>query len=642
MWPSLISKAKEGGLHAIDTYAFWNLHEPRPGQYDFSGRSDIARFMKEVQSQGLYVCLRIGPFIEAEWSYGGLPFWLHDIPGMVFRSDNEPFKIHMLNFTTKIVNMMKSENLFASQGGPIILSQIENEYQNVEKVFGNKGPPYVRWAAEMAVGLKTGVPWVMCKQDDAPDPVINACNGLTCGETFVGPNSPNKPAIWTENWTHFYDVYGNTTKIRRAEDIAYHVALFIVKMNGSYINYYMYHGGTNFGRNAAAFDITSYYDPAPLDEYGLIRQPKWGHLKELHAVVNLCSDTLLHGTQINISLGTLQQAYVYKGVKNECAAFLVNTDGAKEATVQFQNQTYIIPRKSISILPDCKTDAFNTAKVSSKGSTRTMTPIVKLDSKEMWEEVDEAIAAFGNTSWKSNSLLEQMNTTKDTSDYLWYTASYEQSEEQSTMIRVNSRGHVLRAFVNGEFIGSGHGTFTNQRFILEKNAPLKRGVNDISLLSIMVGLPDSGAHMERIAAGLEKVRIGEKDLSNLSWGYQVGLNGENMQLYTEDGSQKAKWNKFPSSSRPLKWYKSKFDAPKGNDPVALNLGSMGKGQVWINGESIGRYWISFLNPQGSPSQRWYHIPRAFLKARYNLLVMFEEEGGNPLGISVDTVSVAVA
>uniref|UniRef100_M1AJ26 beta-galactosidase n=1 Tax=Solanum tuberosum TaxID=4113 RepID=M1AJ26_SOLTU len=79
----------------------------------------------------------------------------------------------MQNFTTKIVNLMKSEGLYASQGGPIILSQIENEYQNVEKAFGEDGPPYVSWAAEMAVGLQTGVPWCMCKQDDAPDPVVS-------------------------------------------------------------------------------------------------------------------------------------------------------------------------------------------------------------------------------------------------------------------------------------------------------------------------------------------------------------------------------------------------------------------------------------------------------------------------------------
>ncbi|KAK1554969.1 hypothetical protein Q3G72_019810 [Acer saccharum] len=93
MWPSLIEKAKQGGIDVIQTYVFWNLREPKQGQYDFSGRNDIIGFIKQIQSQGLYACIRIGPFIESEWTYGGLPFWLHDVPGIVFRSDNEPFKV---------------------------------------------------------------------------------------------------------------------------------------------------------------------------------------------------------------------------------------------------------------------------------------------------------------------------------------------------------------------------------------------------------------------------------------------------------------------------------------------------------------------------------------------------------------------
>lgn len=52
--------------------------------------------------------------------------------------------------------------------------QIENEYKTVEKAFGEEGVKYVVWAAKMAVGLDTGVPWVMCKQDDAPDPVVSS------------------------------------------------------------------------------------------------------------------------------------------------------------------------------------------------------------------------------------------------------------------------------------------------------------------------------------------------------------------------------------------------------------------------------------------------------------------------------------
>uniref|UniRef100_A0A7N2MK47 beta-galactosidase n=1 Tax=Quercus lobata TaxID=97700 RepID=A0A7N2MK47_QUELO len=494
-WPSLIAKAKAGGLDVIQTLVFWNLHEPQFDQFDFSGRRDIVRFIKEVQAQGLYVSLRIGPFIQGEWAYGGLPIWLRDVPDIVFRSDNKPFKYHMWRFTTKIVRMMKSEKLFASQGGPIILSQIENEYQLVEAGFGEKGPPYVKWAAAMAVGLQTGVPWVMCKQSDAPDPVINACNGRRCGQTFVGPNSPNKPAIWTENWTSFYQVYGGEPDMRSAEDITYQAALFVAK-KGSYVNYYMYHGGTNFGRTASKYVLTSYYDQAPLDEYGLIRQPKWGHLKELHAAIKLCLKPLLTGVHSTFHLGQLQEAYVFKGNSEECAAFLVNNDNERNATVHYENSTYELPPESVSILPDCKIVAFNTAKVGTEYTTRSMKADQNLDSPDKWEEYKESIPNFDKTSWRANTLLEQMSATKDKSDYLWYTFRFQhESLDTGFVLKVNSLAHVLHAFVNGKFIGSAHGSHSSLFFALEKNVSLINGTNHVSLLSVMAGLPEAKVGM---------------------------------------------------------------------------------------------------------------------------------------------------
>ncbi|OMO50427.1 hypothetical protein CCACVL1_30454 [Corchorus capsularis] len=645
MWPSLIAKAKAGGLDVIETLVFWNLHEPQPGQFDFSGRRDLVRFIKEIQAQGLYACIRIGPFIQGEWSYGGLPFWLHDIPGIVYRSDNEPFKYQMKKFVSKIVSMMKAEKLYASQGGPIILSQIENEYGMIQAAFKEKGPPYLRWAAEMAVGLQTGVPWVMCKQNDAPDPVINACNGRRCGETFSGPNSPNKPAIWTENWTSFYQVYGDEADIRSAEDIAFHVALFIAK-KGSYVNYYMYHGGTNFGRTAAAYMLTSYYDQAPLDEYGLFRQPKWGHLKELHAAIKLCTKPLLSGKFTTMALGPSQQAFVYRENSVDCAAFLVNNNTRKNVAITFLGSLYELPPKSISILPDCKTEAFNTAKVSTEYSTRAVQTSQKLDSTKKWEEFAEAIPTFENTSLRANMLLEHMNTTKDASDYLWYTFRFQNDfSDAKYVLNVTSAAHVLHAFVNGVFAGSTHGSHKNKAPNLESRVTLNHGTNHISLLSGMVGLPDSGPYLERRVAGLRRVMVkGEhddiKDFTNHSWGYQVGLLGEKLRVYTDFGSSKIQWSTYGSfKHQPLTWYKTRFDAPAGKDPVALNLQSMGKGEAWVNGHSIGRYWVSFLTPKGRPSQTWYNVPRSFLKPTDNLLVILEEENGYPPAISIDTISI---
>ncbi|KAI3726563.1 hypothetical protein L1987_66361 [Smallanthus sonchifolius] len=639
MWPSLIAKAKQGGLDVIQTYVFWNLHEPQPGQYDFSGRNDIVSFIKEVQRQGLYVSLRIGPFIEAEWTYGGLPFWLHDVPGIVFRTNNQPFKLHMQNFTTKIVNMMKEENLFDSQGGPIILTQIENEYQMIEGAFHKDGTRYVNWTAQMAVSQNTGEPWMMCKQDDAPGPVINTCNGKRCGETWRGPNSPNKPSMWTENWTSFLQTYGEDVNLRSAQDLAFHTTLFIVKMNGSFVNYYMYHGGTNFGRTSASFIITGYYDQAPLDEYGIIRQPKYGHLKHMHAALKLCSNVLLCGELTTEHLGTNQDAYVYNGSSGICAAFLINNSSQESVQVTFRNYSYSLPSKSISILPDCKNVVFNTAMVSTQVNTRSMQPIIRFDSPQQWEVFSEVVPQFDQTSLRSNTLLEQMNTTKDKSDYLWYTMSILQnSSEAQHMLKVNSRGHVLRAYVNGALVGYAHGARKVPNFTFEDAISFSTGINNISLLSIMVGLPDSGAFMERKSSGLREVLIQELNYTSYSWGYQVGLVGEKLSVYTDEGSSNVSWNQYENPST-LTWYKTTFDTPEGDKSIALNLGCMGKGEAWINGQSIGRYWVSFKTPSGSPSQTWYNVPRYFLKPTRNLLVLFEEEDGYPLNISLDVISV---
>ncbi|KAJ1254836.1 hypothetical protein BS78_K319500 [Paspalum vaginatum] len=649
MWPKLIAKAKEGGLDAIQTYVFWNVHEPVQGQYNFEGRYDIVRFIKEIQAQGLYVSLRIGPFIEAEWKYGGFPFWLHDVPNITFRSDNGPFKKHMQRFVTYIVNMMKREGLYYPQGGPIITSQIENEYQMVEPAFGSSGQRYVRWAASMAVNLQTGVPWTMCKQNDAPDPVINTCNGLICGETFVGPNSANKPALWTENWTSRYLIYGNDTKLRSPEDIAFAVAFFIARKNGSYVSYYMYHGGTNFGRYASSYVTTNYYDGAPLDEYGLIWQPTWGHLRELHAAVKQSSEPLLFGEYSNFSLGQEQEAHIFE-TESQCVAFLVNFDWHRISDVIFRNISLQLAPKSISILSDCKRVVFETAKVNAQHGSRIAEEVQSFSDINTWKAFKEPIPQdVSKAMYTGNKLFEHLSSTKDETDYLWYIVGYEYTpsdDGQLVQINVESRAHILHAFVNNAYVGRIHGSHDGPaNIILSTNISLKEGPNTISLLSAMVGSPDSGAHMERRVFGIRKVSIQqgqepENMLNNELWGYQVGLFGERNSIYTQEGSKGVEWTTINNLAySPLTWYKTTFPTPAGSDAVTLNLAGMGKGEVWINGESIGRYWVSFKAPSGNPSQSLYHIPRQFLNPQDNILVIFEEMGGDPQQITVNTVSV---
>ncbi|XP_059431851.1 beta-galactosidase-like isoform X2 [Corylus avellana] len=691
MWPDLVQKAKEGGLDVIQTYVFWNGHEPSQGKYYFEDRYDLVKFIKLVQQAGLYVHLRIGPYVCAEWNFGGFPVWLKYVPGISFRTDNGPFKAAMQKFTEKIVSMMKAEKLFETQGGPIILSQIENEFGPVEWEIGAPGKAYTKWAAQMAVGLDTGVPWIMCKQEDAPDPVIDTCNGFYC-ENFK-PNKDYKPKMWTENWTGWYTEFGGPVPHRPAEDLALSVVRFI-QNGGSFVNYYMYHGGTNFGRTAGGpFIATSYDYDAPIDEYGLPREPKWGHLRDLHKAIKLCESALVSVDPTVTSLGNNQEAHVFKSKSGACSAFLANYDTKSSAKVSFGNAQYDLPAWSISILPDCKTVVFNTARLGAQSSQIKMTSV---NSAFSWQSYNEETAsADDDDATTMVGLWEQVNVTRDVTDYLWYLTdiNIDPSEGflkngQSPLLTIYSAGHALHVFINGQLsgkygsckimssttliwlihqllilnAGTVYGGLENPKLTFSDYIKLGAGINKISLLSVAVGLPNVGTHFETWNAGvlgpvtLKGLNEGTRDLSKQKWSYKIGLKGEALSLHTVSGSSSVEWVKgsLVARKQPLTWYKATFSAPGGNEPLALDMNSMGKGQIWINGQSIGRHWPAYIarggcgdcsyagtytdkkcrTNCGEASQRWYHVPRSWLNSGGNLLVVFDEWGGDPTGISL--------
>lgn len=645
MWPELIAKAKHGGLNVIQTYVFWNIHEPVKDQYNFEGRFDLVKFIKMVGEAGMYATIRLGPFIQAEWNHGGLPYWLREVPNIIFRSYNEPFMNYMQKFITMVIDKMKEEKLFAPQGGPIVLAQIENEYNTVQLAYRELGDKYVQWAGNFALGLNVGVPWVMCKQKNPPGPVINTCNGRHCGDTFVGPDSPNKPYLWTENWTAQFRVFGDPPSQRAAEDTAFSVARWFSK-NGSLVNYYMYHGGTNLDRTAASFVTTRYYDEAPLDEYGLQRQPKYGHLRDLHKALRLCRKPLLWGTPGVEKLGNEQEARFYEKPEEKiCAAFLTNNDTRQGQFVKFRGREFYLPPRSISVLPDCKTVVYNTMTIVSQHNSRNFVRSNEANKKIKWEMVSETI--LSQLQVDSKIPRELYSLTKDVTDYAWYTTiiilnprDLSIRKDILPVLRVASLGHAMLAFVNGQFVGSAHGSQIEKSFILQRPVDLKPGVNTISLLGSLVGLPDSGAYMEHRFAGPRGVTIlglntGTLELSANGWGHQVGLSGENAKWFTEEGSKKVTWKEVPQGKGPpLTWYKSYFDAPEGDNPVAVSMVGMNKGMIWINGQCIGRYWMSYISPLGQPTQSEYHIPRSYLKPKDNLIVILEEEPSNPEKIEI--------
>ncbi|KAL8130681.1 hypothetical protein V2J09_019836 [Rumex salicifolius] len=672
MWPDLIQKSKEGGLDMIETYVFWNLHEPVRGQYDFTGRKDLVKFIKVVADAGLYVHLRIGPYVCAEWNYGGFPLWLHFIPGIELRTNNDPFKEEMRRFTAYIVDLMKKNSLYASQGGPIILSQIENEYGNVEFGYGAAANPYIKWAANMALSLDTGVPWVMCQQKDAPDPIINTCNGFYCDQ--FTPNSNQKPKMWTENWSGWFVSFGDPIPYRPSEDLAFAVARFFQR-GGTMQNYYMYHGGTNFGRTTGGPFISTTYDyDAPLNEYGIAHQSKWGHLKELHKAIKLCEEAMVATDPVYSSPAPNIEITVYKTKSGLCAAFIANDDSQSDKTVSYNGNSYRLPAWSVSILPDCKNVVLNTAKINSVVVLPKYVPeILSYDvdtsgvSTSAWSWFKEPVGISKTDAFRKAGLLEQISTTADKSDYLWYSISIDITGDEpflqngsQAVLHVDSLGHGLHVFINGVHAGAKFGSSSNAEVSSDVPVTLKTGKNAIDLLSLTVGLQNYGPHFDTSKAGITgpvilKSSAGSAtvDLSSQQWTYQVGLQGEDLDLGSGGSSH---WDSSPiPTNQPLTWYKTSFAAPDGNDPVALDFTGMGKGEAWVNGQSIGRYWPTYIAANkgctdscnyrgnygsskclkncGKPTQQLYHVPRSWLNTDGNMLVIFEENGGDPTNIT---------
>ncbi|XP_031496942.1 beta-galactosidase 9 isoform X2 [Nymphaea colorata] len=694
MWPDLVAKTKENGVDVVQSYVFWNGHEPVRGQYNFEGQFDIVKFVKLVGLSGLYLHLRIGPYVCAEWNFGGFPVWLRDIPGIKFRTDNGPFKVEMERFVKKIIGLMKQEMLFSWQGGPIILLQIENEYGNIEDSYGKGGKEYVKWAARMALGQDAGVPWVMCRQNDAPEN-IDTCNAYYCDG--YKPNSKEKPIFWTEDWDGWYASWGGRLPHRPVRDLAFAVARFFER-GGSFQNYYMFFGGTNFGRTSGGpFYTTSYDYDAPIDEYGLLRQPRWGHLKNLHEALRLCEPALVSvDVPDYVLLGIKQEAHVYRepvdnkitdsgflGNGSVCSAFLANMDERHSVSVKFLGQTFHLPPWSVSILPDCKNVAFNTAKVQSQTSLKLLDRLSSRFStmtnfsfkstvswiSESWQAFHEPIGVWSPENFTMHGVLEHLNITKDSSDYLWYITRIYISDEdilhwKVTGVRpsltIDRVRDVVRVFVNGNLAGNATGHWAPVNLHID----LKQGENELAIVSQTMGLQNYGAFLEKDGAGLrgqinlKGLKGGVQNLLNSPWTYQVGLKGEFLKIYDLESQGSVNWSSTlppDTSTASFTWYKATFSAPDGADPVAIDLGSMGKGQAWVNGKSIGRYWTIVAPKHGCPShcdyrgaynerkclwncgrptQRWYHVPRSWLQESSNLLVLFEEIGGNPLGISI--------
>jgi beta-galactosidase len=333
-WRDRIRKAKAMGLNTITTYVFWNVHEPRPGQFDFSGNLDIAEFVRTAQQEGMLVIVRPGPYVCAEWDWGGFPAWLAAIPEMKVRTSDARFLSAADRYIESVGRELQS--LQMTRGGPIIMVQVENEYG----AFGND-KVYLEAIRRMLRDAGFDVLYFTSDNPNAeylangtlPDvlSVINFDSNPEEAFAAFGRFRQNVPLMVGEYWVGWFDNWGGKHANVASERIVRHLDWLLTR--GISFNLYMLHGGTSFGPMSGANSsdkdpyvpyVTSYDYDAPLDEAG---RPT----DKYHAVRNVIKNHLRSGETLAEVPDTVPLIELPEIAMTESASLLASLDKLSKA-----------------------------------------------------------------------------------------------------------------------------------------------------------------------------------------------------------------------------------------------------------------------------------------------------------------------
>lgn len=275
-WSHRIKMCKALGMNTLCLYVFWNYHEPQPDHYDFTGNADLRAFIKLAAKEGMYVILRPGPYVCAEWEMGGLPWWLLKKKDIRLREQDPYFMERLGRFERRVA--AEVSDLTSDKGGPIIMVQVENEYGS----YGTD-KPYVSAVRDTlrAAGFDK-VPLFQCDwssnftHNGLPDLLwtMNFGTGARVEHEFARLKElrPTSPLMCSEYWSGWFDKWGARHETRGAEAMVDGIGQMLD--NGISFSLYMTHGGTNFGHwagaNSPGFapDVTSYDYDAPINEAG--------------------------------------------------------------------------------------------------------------------------------------------------------------------------------------------------------------------------------------------------------------------------------------------------------------------------------------------------------------------------------------
>ncbi|MDE7261149.1 MAG: beta-galactosidase, partial [Oscillospiraceae bacterium] len=311
-WRDRLEKLKALGCNTVETYIPWNLHEPRRGEFCFEGIADVERFARLAQELELYVILRPSPYICAEWEWGGLPSWLLAEDGMRPRTSDPRFMEHVAAYYKTLLPRLAP--LQIHRGGPVILMQLENEYGS----YGND-KDYLRQLRQLMLDGGIEVPLIT---SDGPDfdmlhggtieGVRPTCNFGSKAERQFGALrafAGEGPLMCTEFWIGWFDHWGYGVHMPGELEVSAKYLDKLLELGN--VNFYMFHGGTNFGfMNGSNYyeklmpDVTSYDYDAILTEDGQITE-KYRRYQEIIRKYRNIPEVQLTGSIRRRDYGTL-------------------------------------------------------------------------------------------------------------------------------------------------------------------------------------------------------------------------------------------------------------------------------------------------------------------------------------------------
>ena len=594
LWPAMFELAKRNNLNAITSYVFWDIHElEHGGAYDFTGRKDIGAFLQAAHDAGLWVHLRFGPYVDAEWDYGGLPWWLNSLEGAAMpkclRCDDAAFEGLMKTWLTDFVEHVRP--FFASNGGPVAMIQIENELDCLN------GIDYAKWSINTALALDTGIPWSFCN-NSASCVLENTDDMVFTGNAGEGPDQwfddgnydhySTTPALWSEVEEGFdqWQVVGWDPQL--PDQLANNICRFMSRGGGGF-SYYTFDGGNDYGLTAGDDDATKYTTHGAVEPvFQRPNEPKFSHLTKLHQILGDYNKLIvdqLPPANVSHSDGKCA-SYTYSNATLSLA-FVINPSGADVVkcavtptqTLTMQPASHILltklanangagggdaewtPLYDTSVCDEVNGTAVPCINPEGVGSTAPVVPDLS------WSRYQEPLTAMRVVAGTHVDVFPTDFVRKNhhNSDYAWYTTSVTPTQLAaaaksganssagvtiSALLYAETVAHVYMdgkyvAFLNNE---AHNGVPTLKTATLPASAmkPAGKGKSTtLSILAMCVGLSADNANTGVIGdAGINgTVMLGTQDLTRNDggWMIQPRLYGEFIGLATAAGAKNVTW-----------------------------------------------------------------------------------------------------